>query len=99
MTIEFIRNLRAAITPFRFHKNSLDMDVQPTVLDHPPAFWTTAPTVIATTRHRKDPAHLLNTPLSAVLVYESEYLFGSSEKMATAFFKMSRSREDVHFHA
>ena len=82
--VEFVRCLRATTTSFMFLENSPDMNIQAPVLYRPLAFRTITPAVIPTTRHRKGSAHLLDTPESAVLIYESEYLFGSLEKMATA---------------
>ena len=89
--IEFVSDFRATTTPFMSVENGFDANSQALVINSSLALRPVAPVVIAATRHRKSMAHLLNTPESAVLVYEFEYLFGSSEKMATAFFRMSRS--------
>ena len=52
----------------------------------------------ATARHLQDPAHLLNTPLSAVLIDEAVARhYRPSEKMASAFFNISRSRRSRPF--
>jgi hypothetical protein len=78
-------------------ENGLDMNTKTPVLYCSLAFGPIAPAAIFTMRHRKDPTHLGNIPESAVLLYEFEYLFGSSEKIATAFFKISCSRRRRSF--
>jgi hypothetical protein len=80
-------------------ESGLDVNIQAPILNCPPAFGMLAPSIISATRHRKDPANPHNTPKSAVLVYESEYLVGSSEKMATAFLRYRSLVAGVGLHA
>lgn len=91
---QFLCDLWTTAASLMFFIYRLYMCIQTFVLDRSSAFRTRPPTIVSGTRHRKYTAHLPNTPLSAVLVYEPEYLSGSSEKMATAFFKISRSRRN-----
>ena len=83
---------RAAGTFLTFRKQRSNPKFHPKLFHRPLTPRTPAPRVETTPRHLKDPAHLLDAPQRAVLGYEREYRFGSTEKMATAFFKMSRSR-------
>jgi hypothetical protein len=89
---QIIRKLRTSCTLFTFHKQRPYPKLQLKIFHRSFALRTSAPCIKTTPRHLKYPAHFLHTPQSAVLGYEREYRFGSIEKMATAFFKMSRSR-------
>jgi hypothetical protein len=90
--VQLLSNFWATATALVRSINNLNTRIQSSILNCTSAFRPRTPAIVPTTRHRKYSAHLRNTPLSAVLVYEPEYLFGSFEKMTTAFLEMSRSR-------
>ena len=92
------RDFGAARALFANLKKAFDRPIETTRFSSSGAFSTPFPRIIPTGRHLQDSAHLLNTPQSAVLVDEtiaSHYPF--SEKMTTAFFKISRSRRSRSF--
>ena len=85
-----LRTARAALARFEEFR---DLGIQPLRFLSMSAGWTTLPGVETTPRHLQDSAHLLNTPTRAVLGNEAVAChYRPSEKMATAFLKISRSR-------
>ena len=90
-------DLRAAIAALAAGKDLADLGIQALIIQLPLARLSLNPSLISAARHLKDSAHLLHTKFRAVLAHEPEYRCGSSEKMATAFFKMSRSRRSRSF--
>ena len=94
---KFLGDLRASIASLVLFVDLTNFSIQFLIIKLSLARLMFQPTVISTARHLKDSAHLQNTPNTAVLDYEPEYRCGSVEKMATAFFKMSRSRRSRWF--
>src|SRR5210317_271403 len=94
---KLLGDLRAAIAALAFLIDLANLSIQSLIIKLPFTRLTFQPSVISTARHLKDSAHLQYTPNRAVLAYEPEYRCGSVEKMATAFFKISRSRRSRSF--
>ena len=94
---KLLGNLGAAVSSLFMIIDFSDLGIQFPIFDFPSARPPLQPSIIPATRHLKDSAHLRYTPIRAVLAYEPEYRCGSVEKMATAFFKMSRSRRSRSF--
>ena len=88
---KLLGNLGAAVPSLVMIIDFSDLRIQFPVIDLPSARPPPQPSIIPATRHLKDSAHLHYTPIRAVLAYEPEYRCGSFEKMASAFFKISRS--------
>jgi len=90
-------DLRTAITALACVTDFANLSIQALIIKLAFTRLALQPSVISTARHLQNSAHLQYTPQSAVLAYEPEYRCGSVEKMATAFFKMSRSRRSRSF--
>ena len=93
------RDLGAARAFFTGLINPFDRHIKTTRFKRSGAFYTIFPGIKPAARHLQYPAHLLNTPRSAVLIDETiarHYPF--SEKMTSAFFKISRSRRSRSFY-
>src|SRR3712207_948736 len=69
----------------------LDLRDQGLILGRPGALRPPQPVVEAAGRGIQNPAHWAHRKVFAMIFDELEFHFGISEKMATAFFKMSRS--------
>src|SRR5947208_148728 len=68
-----------------------DIDQQLAIGDLARALWLRTPSVEAGRRHAQRIAHDAHRPDIPVVLDQAEPHLGGSEKMATAFFKMSRS--------
>src|SRR5210317_42032 len=94
---KLLGDLRAAVAPLALLIDFANLSIQSLIIKLASTRLAFQPSVISTARHLKDSAHLQYTPNRAVLAYEPEYRCGSVEKMATAFFKISRSRRSRSF--
>jgi len=92
-----MKNPRTAIGLFALLKDFLYRCGQLLIFTRPDRLTALSPCIIPTPSNPHYFAHLLDRILPVVLGYESVYRSGSAEKMATAFFKMSRSRRRRSF--
>src|ERR1700704_6838683 len=84
-------NPRCPISAAVLRMNPPDIDQQLAIGDLAQALWLRMPSVEAGRRHAQRIAHDAHRPDIPVVLDQAEPHLGGSEKMATAFFKMSRS--------
>src|SRR3979411_2503857 len=84
-------NTRCPISAAVLRMNPPDIDQQLAIGDLAQALWLRTPIVEAGRRHAQRIAHDAHRPDIPVVLDQAEPHLGGSEKMATAFFKMSRS--------
>jgi len=94
---EFKPDPVASVNPFSRFKGAFDLYVKQLALLFSSARWSLQPFVISASRHVKYCCHLLHRKLRAVLFHKPVDIFGLCEKMAIAFFKMSRSSRRTAF--
>ena len=88
---KFQENTIPTIMPFASHKSRLYLKVKQLLFLGTFALGPAVPVVITAPRYLKHLRHPFNRKFGAVLFHKPVDFFGFFEKMATAFFKMSRS--------